>query len=95
MSCRIGVLLIVLSVALAACSSPADRAYKGCKARFDEANEKAKATAPKDPTGKAMADAMLTMAAGMGEATCDAIRQNCKSDPNGQMCQAAVSEFSK
>ena len=94
MSCRIGAIL-VLGVALAACSNPAERAYKGCKARFDQDTEKARASAPTDPAAKAIADAMLTMTAGMGEATCDAIRQNCKSDPNGQMCQAAISEFSK
>jgi hypothetical protein len=87
--------LVTVSIALAGCSSPAERAYKGCKAQFDAAAEKARANPPGDPTAKAMADAMLTMNSQLGEATCGAIRDNCKADPNGALCRAAVAEFSK
>ena len=86
---------VILSIALAACSSPAERAYKGCKAQFDAATEKARANPPNDTAAKAMSDALLTMNSQLGEATCNAIRENCKADPNGQMCQAAVAQFSK
>lgn len=95
MHAAIRITLLILSIALVACSSPAERAYKGCKAQFDQATEKVRSNAPTDPAAKAMSDALLTMNSQLGEATCNAIRENCKADPNGQMCQAAVAEFTK
>jgi hypothetical protein len=78
-----------------------ERAYTACVSQFDAGMNKGTADNTKVPSGndpsatlaKGMADAMTSMVQGMagamGGAMCGSIRDACKQDFDGPICQAA------
>ncbi len=95
MTTSLRVALVASCLVFAACSDPAETAYKSCIAKVKDATDQAdkKAGDSKDPMGQAMAPAMKEMASKMGQAACDSIREICKQDPKGQDCQNAIATF--
>src|SRR5438046_813009 len=77
-----------------------ERAYAACVSKMEAGMSQAKADlASKVPSGsdpssaiaKGMTDAMASMMQGMGGAMCSMIKDTCKQDFNGPVCQAAIS----
>lgn len=76
-----------------------ERAYAACVGKFSagangaSADIHAKVPSDSDPSAqlsKGMADAMTSMMQGMAGATCGLIRETCKQDFDGPLCQAAL-----
>lgn len=86
---RRGGALAVFTLVLAACGSEADRAYSAC---MDEIE---KGVAEMQREGGAAATAMVEMTRSMGKAACEGLREACRNDPKGQMCQSALAELNK
>ncbi len=86
---------VMLCGGIAGCSSPAEKAYKACKAQFNEAIEKTRADGNSKPAAKPLIDAGLAMMESMRESTCTAVRKVCEDDPKGQSCKAALEGFNK
>ncbi|MFB9067531.1 hypothetical protein [Pseudofulvimonas gallinarii] len=82
-------LLAIAALALSACGSEADRAYSAC---MDQV-EKGVAELTRD--GGTAAAAMVDMTRNMGKAACEGLREACRNDPNGGLCQGAIAEMSK
>ncbi len=81
--------LAVVAFALTACGSEADRAYSAC---IDQI-EKGVADLTRD--GGAGAAAMVDMTRSMGKAACEGLREACRNDPKGGLCQGALAEMNK
>lgn len=86
---------VMLCGGIAGCSSPAEKAYKACKAQFNQAIEKSRADANSNPAAKPLIEAGLAMMDSMSESTCTAVRKVCEDDPKGQTCKAALEGFNK
>lgn len=71
--------------------------YDDCKGKMTEASEQLKsdmeASGEENPQAQAMAEAMGNMVITMGMAACETIKQTCENDPNGDACQAIVTEY--
>jgi hypothetical protein len=81
-----------------------ERAHASCLHQFGGAPETAKAPAPPaapgnaplalaDSLGKAMQDLVKGVTAGMSGAVCGALRDACRSDFDGAVCQNALAGF--
>ena len=80
-------------------SAKIESAYNTCMKHFSAATDKAKADASnQQPKGddaaaalaKGMGDAMTSMVQGFGGALCGTIKDSCKQDFDGPICQAAL-----
>ena len=77
-----------------------ERAYASCMKQFGgtpEANAPAGAPAPPttlaDSLGKAMQDLVKGVTAGMSAAVCGGVRDACRTDFEGAVCQNALAGF--
>jgi len=78
-----------------------DAAYRTCMKSFGgEAGTNGGATAPPakadDPAAaiaKGMSDAMTSVLQGVGGAMCGAVRDSCRRDFDGSICQAALARY--
>jgi hypothetical protein len=85
---RVGALAVV-ALTLAACGSEADRAYSACIDQIE------KGVADLTREGGATAAPMVEMTRSMGKAACEGLREACRNDPNGALCQGAIAEMNK
>lgn len=81
--------LATVALTLAACGSEADRAYAACVDKMEEA------VAEATREGGAAAAAMVEMTRSMATAACEGLREVCRNDPQGAMCQGAIAEMNK
>ena len=76
-----------------------ERAYASCMKQFGGADAKTPAKAPPadatlaESLGKAMQDLVKGVTAGMSGAVCGALRDACRADFEGAVCQNALSGF--
>jgi hypothetical protein len=71
-----------------------ERAYQSCVSKMSAGIEKAKGSASQSGD-KNMQEAMNSMMQGIGDAMCGMIKEACKQDYNGQVCQAAISSANR
>ena len=89
-------LLLVLSTAilLIGCKDPGTRAYENCLVEMEKASQQATgADRAITEAEKAFAKTAGAMVQVMGNNVCKSIKTACESDPNGQICEAAITQY--
>ncbi len=94
----IKIILVAVSMVLliSGCNSDPQwvQSYKKCKQTMEKEAEKMRESVPKDmdesPFGKPLAGLMVGMGEGLAGEVCEAIKQVCEKDPEGQGCRAVM-----
>lgn len=91
---RLFLLISLAGLLLVGCKDPGTRAYENCLVEMEKASKQATgADRAKTEAEKAFAKTAGAMVQAMGNNVCASIKTACESEPNGQICQSAITQY--